>query len=86
MRFDRPDKLYKSLINITERLKNTICDADPEELARLSEEHGKVMDALKASDCRRDPQLLQLVLDLAGLFRVGQDYSRSKYEGHSLNS
>ena len=63
MRYDRLERLYGSLMDITDRLKGTLDDADPEALVRLSEEHRNVMDALKAAGFSRDPQLLQLVME-----------------------
>ena len=63
MRYDRLEKLYGSLMDITDRFKGTLGDADPEALVRLSEEHRNVMNALKASGLSRDPKLLPVVME-----------------------
>jgi len=50
-------------MDITDRFKGALGDADPEALVRLSEEHRNVMNALKASGLSRDPKLLPVVME-----------------------
>lgn len=63
MQFDCLEGHYESLINISDRLKSSLCKSDPETLLQLSEEHRNVMDAIKASGFNRDPKIVQLVAE-----------------------
>lgn len=63
------EMLYKSLLNITARVKTALGENDTETLVRLAKEHRNVIDELKQTGLSQDPQLLDLVKETSDKVR-----------------
>ncbi len=58
------EMLYKSLHNITMKIKIALGDDDIETLVRLGEEHENIMNDLKQAGLSDDPEIFDLIKEV----------------------